>query len=101
MGRQRRTIRLVQLLLVALGAGLLFFSGYSFAGKDGGDEDLDAGRSTPMSQVVVTAMLGIGGVAAALALQTEGGVRLLTPAKLREMEEAGELPIEVEEEVQA
>jgi hypothetical protein len=36
---------------------------------------------------VVLGVLGLGALGAALALQVPGGVRLLTPAKLLEMEE--------------
>jgi hypothetical protein len=103
VGRQRRTIRFMQALLVLIAAGLLCFAGYSYgvrAGFDDGteaSEALSAPRSPAMSQTVVLIVLGLGALGGAVGLQTEGGVRLLTPARLREMEEAGAMPIVMEE----
>jgi formate hydrogenlyase subunit 3/multisubunit Na+/H+ antiporter MnhD subunit len=87
--RQRRTIRLVQLLLVAIAAGLFVFAGYSL-GRVAGYEDgrraerLDAPRRPSAVQTVV--LLALGGVAlgAAAALGT-GAPRVPTPARLEEL----------------
>ena len=94
VGRQRRTIRMIQGLLVLIATGLLMFAGYSL-GQSAGFEDgrraesLDAPDKPAASQTFVLALLGLGTFAAALLLQTEGGVRLLTPKKLLELESAG------------
>jgi hypothetical protein len=92
--RQRRTIRLVQIILVILAAGLLMFAGYSLGRARGFDDgrdadELSAPRRPTTAQTVVLAVLGVGALGAAVALQAPGGVRLLTPAKLLEMEESG------------
>jgi hypothetical protein len=102
VGRQRRAIRLVQGLLVLLAAGLLAFAGYSLGLKSGYDDgkragEVDAPRPPAATQTIVLGVLGLAAFGAALGLQSEGGVRLLTPARLREMEARGELPIELEE----
>lgn len=110
VGRQRRTIRLVQGLLVLLAAGVLLFAGYSMgrssgyeAGRDA--DAIDAPRAPAASQTVVLVLLGLGVLGGAFALQTEGGVRLLTPAKLHEMEQGFDLgpqpAIDEEEEDQS
>jgi len=93
VNRQRRTIRMVQVILVLLAAGLLMFAGYSMGRSRGFDdgraaETLSPPRSPSAVQTVVLGVLGLGALGAALALQVSGGVRLLTPAKLLEMEEA-------------
>lgn len=101
VGRQRRTIRFVQILLALLAAGLLVFAGYSFgekAGYEDGSRSIDAPAEPSTSQGVVLVILGMGAIAACVGLQSGGGLRLLTPARLREMEEAGEIPIVLEEE---
>ena len=101
--RQRKTIRFVQGLLVLLAAGLLIFAGYSLGRTRGYDEgalgnEFDAPKKPAATQVVVLAILGAAAFGAALAIQTEGGVRLLTPARLRDMEARGEMgPIPVGE----
>jgi hypothetical protein len=102
--RQRRTIRMVQIFLVAIAAGLLLFAGYSLGRSSGYDRGLKAdGLGAPKkpaaSQTIVLVILGLGALAGALAIQSEGGVRLLTPARLRDMELRGEgAPIEMGEE---
>ena len=104
VGRQRRTIRLVQVLLVAVAAGLLMFAGYSLGRARGFDdgraaEDLSPPRRPSSAQTLVLATLGLGALGAALALQGSGGVRLLTPAKLLEMESPGEAgPVPLDDE---
>ena len=104
VGRQRRTIRMIQGLLVLIATGLLMFAGYSL-GESAGFEDgrradgLDAPAEPSGSQTFVLALLGLGTFAAALLLQTEGGVRLLTPKKLLELERSGgSEPIAMEDE---
>ncbi|MDQ4059208.1 MAG: hypothetical protein M3124_08810, partial [Actinomycetota bacterium] len=58
LARQRRTLRLVQVLLVLIAAGLLFFSGVSW-GRVGGytdgrrAEEVDAPRPPSVSQTIV------------------------------------------------
>ena len=107
VGRQRRTIRFVQGLLVLIAVGLLFFAGYAL-GEANGFEDgrradaLDGVAQKPAtSQTLVLALLGLGAFAAALLLQTEGGVRLLTPKKLLELERSGgSEPIAMDEQPQ-
>ena len=101
--RQRRTIRMVQIILVLLAAGLLMFAGYSLGRARGFDEgrsadELSAPEPPSSVQTIVLAVLGLGALGAAIALQAPGGVRLLTPAKLLEMEESGAVgPVHVAE----
>jgi len=91
LGRQRRTIRIVQAILVLLGAALLMFAGFSL-GRSSGYEagrnaaEVDAPREPSDAQTVVLAILGLAALGGALAVQGDGGVRLLTPARLAEME---------------
>jgi len=87
--RQRRTIRLVQALLVLLAAGSLMFAGYSLGRRDGVNDArsasaLDAPRSPSVVQTVVLVALGIGALTGALLVQGEG-VRVPTPARLEEL----------------
>ena len=104
LGRQRRTIRLVQIILVLVAAGLLMFAGYSMGQRNGYDRGTRSGEAgapekPAASQTIVLTILGIAALGAALAIQSEGGVRLLTPARLRDMELRGEgAPIAMEEE---
>jgi hypothetical protein len=94
--RQRRTIRLVQIILVLVAAGLLMFAGYSLGRARGYDDgrsadELSAPRRPSTAQT--------GALGAAVALQAPGGVRLLTPARLLEMEESGAAgPVHVSDE---
>lgn len=95
ISRQRRTIRLVQGLLVLTAAGLLMFAGYSLGRVRGFSEatragELDAPKKPAPLEVLVPALLGVVALGSALGLQTDGGVRLLTPARLRDMEMRGE-----------
>ncbi len=88
--RQRRTLRLVQALLVFVAAGLLFYAGYS-AGVAAGfersrDADaLDGPRTPSWTQTVVLAVLGVGSLAAAFTLQRGGVLTTPTPARLEEL----------------
>lgn len=87
-----------------IAAALLCFAGYSYGVRAGFEDGmhaegaLSAPRSPAVSQTIVLIVLGVGALGGALGLQTEGGVRLLTPARLREMEEAGAMPIVMEED---
>jgi hypothetical protein len=88
--RQRRTIRLVQLLLVAIAAGLFVFAGYSLgrvAGYDDGRraDRLDAPRRPSAVQTVVLLALGGATLGAAATLGTSGPLRIPTPARLEEL----------------
>ena len=85
---------MVQIILVLLAAGLLMFAGYSLGRAKGYDDgrnadDLSAPRRPSTAQTVVLVVIGLGALGAAVALQAPGGVRLLTPARLLEMEEGG------------
>ncbi len=91
LGRQRRTIRIVQAILVLLGAALLVFAGYSLGRSSGYEAGrnaaaLDAPREPSGAQTVVLTILGLAALGGALAVQGEGGVRLLTPARLAAMD---------------
>jgi hypothetical protein len=88
--RQRRTIRFVQICLIAMAAALLVLAGYS-QGRVNGYEQ---GRQThsvavptapSTSKTVVLAILGAGFLGAAVLLQGEGGVRMPVPARLEEL----------------
>ena len=88
--RQRGAIRLVQMLMVILGAGLLVYAGYSLgvasgyrSGRRAGD--LGAPAPPPFTQTLVLAVLGAGALGAAVSLQGPGGVRIPTPARLEEL----------------
>ena len=88
LGRQRRTLRLVQAILVAIAVGLLLFAGYSLGQRsttEGPDGAFDATRKPPVTQTVVLAVLGVGSFVGALLLQGESGIRLPTPARLEDL----------------
>ena len=88
--RQRRTLRLVQVLLVLIAGGLLMFAGYAL-GKSAGFEDGRAaddlgGPSKPgLAETIVPAALGLCALGAALALQGPEGLRMPSPARLDEL----------------
>jgi hypothetical protein len=88
--RQRRTLRLVQILLILIAAGLLMFAGYAL-GKSAGYEDGRSaddlgGPSKPsIAETIVPGILGLGVLGAAFALQGPGGLRMPTPARLDEL----------------
>jgi hypothetical protein len=65
--RQRRTLRMVQVLLVLVAGGLLVFGGYAL-GKSAGYEDAQKGA-----------------LGAAVALQGPAGPRMPTPGRLEEL----------------
>jgi TRAP-type C4-dicarboxylate transport system permease small subunit len=87
--RQRRSIRIVQVLLVLCAAGLLLFAGYSWgvsAGYERGARasDLDPPRRSTTAQTVVLGTLATVALGAALALQGSG-VRIPVPARLDDL----------------
>jgi TRAP-type C4-dicarboxylate transport system permease small subunit len=87
--RQRRSIRIVQALLVLCAAGLLLFAGYSWglnSGYERAAETSTIDRPSPPSlwQTVVLSVLGLGSLGAATALQGPG-VRIPVPARLEEL----------------
>jgi hypothetical protein len=88
--RQRRTIRLMQALLVIVAAGLLMFAGYSWGRANGFDagrraENVGAPREPGLGATVVLAALGLGALAGAFLLGGPEGVRIPTPARLEEL----------------
>ncbi len=88
--RQRRAIRFVQILLIAIAAALLSFAGFAFGELRGYETGRRAGevgapRSPSIVQTVVLGVLGFGVLGAAVALQGRGGVRIPTPARLDEL----------------
>ena len=83
-------MRLVQVVLVLLAAGLLAFAGYTLGRVDGYESgrragDIDAPRSPSAVQVAVMTVLGLASLGAALLLQGPNGVRVPTPARLDEL----------------
>lgn len=97
--RQRRTIRLVQVILVLISAGLLMFAGYSLGrARAVNSDDLTPPRPPGAAQTSVLFLLGVGTLLTSLALQGPGGVRLPTPARLRELETLGDGPTPIEED---
>ena len=87
--RQRRTIRLVQILLVLVSGGLMMLAGYSFGRVQGyrtalRSDAFDRPRAPSPVQPAVLVILGGVTIAAAAALQDRGTVRLPTPARLDE-----------------
>src|ERR671915_1370241 len=88
-GRQRRTIRLMQALLIVVAAALLMFAGYSWGRADGFDDaraqQIAPPRAPGIGQVVVPAALALVAIGAAMWLGGPGGVRIPTPARLEEL----------------
>jgi hypothetical protein len=88
--RQRRTIRFVQILLIAAAAGLLMFAGYALgrtSGYDAGTKagEMDAPRRPSSAQTVVLGVLGLAALGGAFLLQGDGTVRVPTPGRLEEL----------------
>lgn len=88
--RQRRTLRLVQGLLVLIAAGLLIFAGFAWGRSSGYElgrrsDDLGAPSKPSAAEVIVPALLGLGALTGALLLQGPGGIRMPTPARLEEL----------------
>jgi hypothetical protein len=89
-GRQRRTIRFMQVLLVVIAAALFTFAGFTWgraAGYDDGRRAQEIGGPTRPSgiQVVVLGALGAGALICAFLLGGPSGVRIPTPARLDEL----------------
>ena len=87
--RQRRSIRIVQALLVLCAAGLLLFAGYSWGLSSGyergiGASDIDPPARSNTAQTVVLGVLALAALTAALALQGSG-VRIPVPARLDDL----------------
>ena len=90
LGRQRRTIRIVQVLMILLAVGLFVFAGYSAGRATGYDEgrraaEIDAPAEPSAGQAVVLVLLGSGLLGAAFMLQARGGLRMPTPASLDDL----------------
>src|SRR5688572_6305344 len=87
-GRQRRTIRFVQVLLAAMGLGLIALtvaSALEIVGHDpSGFGSFDRPRPPSWGQPVVLAILACVSLAAAAALGVGRTVNLPTPARLEE-----------------
>jgi hypothetical protein len=88
--RQRRTIRLMQVLLVLAAAALFVFAGYSWGRVSGYDDAQSADRLDPPQrpgafQVVVLSTLGLTALGVAFWLGGPEGVRIPTPARLEEL----------------
>jgi hypothetical protein len=80
----------MQALLVIVAAGLLMYAGYArgrAAGYDDGRraDEIGAPRPPSLAETIVPALLGLGALGAALALQGREGLRLPTPARLDEL----------------
>ena len=93
-GRQRRAIRIVQLLLVLIATGLLTFAGYSAGQRSGFDAGrraraIDSPRPPSVVQIGVLTLLGMGAILGALLLAGEG-VRMPVPARLEELSRRAE-----------
>lgn len=71
--RQRRTIRLVQILLLVIAAGLVWFA---FADND---------THTQASETIVSLIIAVVCLAAAWSLSDGPSVRVPTPARLDEL----------------
>lgn len=87
--RQRRTIRLVQVLLVLISGALMVFAGYSLGRVDGfrtaqASTSFDRPRPPSVAQPVVLMILGAVAIVAAASLQKGESVRMPTPARLDE-----------------
>ena len=105
--RQRRTLRLVQGLLVLIAGGLLLFAGYALGKSAGYDEgrranDLGGPEKPSFTEVLIPALLGLGALGGAVYLQGQGGIRMPTPARLDELAgRAEQVALERAEEVAA
>jgi len=87
--RQRRSVRIVQALLVLCAAGLLLWAGFAWGLSSGYARGAQASEIDPpvrssTAQTVVLGVLGVGALGAALALQGSG-VRIPVPARLDDL----------------
>lgn len=88
--RQKRTVRIVQVLLLVMAAGSFGWAGYSLGRAAGFDDGrradaLESPRPPSTSETVVLAGLGLGALVAAFALGGGGAARIPTPARLDEL----------------
>jgi hypothetical protein len=88
--RQRRTIRLMQGLLVLVAVGLLMLAGYSWGRASGYDagkraEQVGAPKEPGIGATVVLGAFGLGALAGAFILGGPEGVRIPSPARLEEL----------------
>jgi hypothetical protein len=87
--RQRRTLRLMQVILVLIAGGIMMFAGYSYGRVDGYEaarrsDSFDTPR--PPSNGRTIALVILGGIPIAVALLLErGGLGVPTPARLDEL----------------
>jgi len=86
-GRQRRTIRIMQGVLVLCGVALLVYAGVAVARVLSYEEGttIDAGVRPGVMQPVTLAVGAAIALVVAAALGGRGGVRLPTPARLDEL----------------
>lgn len=81
----------MQVLLVLIAVAILVMAGYSAGRQRGYEEGRRATREfeTPpessSADTIITALLGVGLILAAIYLQTREGVRMPTPARLDEL----------------
>lgn len=87
--RQRRTLRMMQTLLVLLGATFFVAAGYTWGRAAGFDAATGSGVAQPRkpgtAQIVVLCVFGGLAIAGALSLQSRGGLRMPVPARLDEL----------------
>lgn len=83
--RQRRTIRFVQLLLIAIGTGLVVFAFVAAAGMDERPDPGTLARAGSLAQPVVLGLLALVAWGAAWLLADGREVRIPTPARLDEL----------------
>lgn len=83
--RQVRTLRVMQLVLVLVGAGLLWLAGAELARGPGGGDVLAAHEARSPGKAIALVLLAATAFGGAAALQGRDGVRLPTPARLEEL----------------
>lgn len=82
-GRQKRTIRFMQLLFVLIAAGLVAYAIATLGSPE--TEPLGGSHDPGVTQTVVLVILAAGSLAAAAALGGRAGVKIPTPARLEEL----------------
>lgn len=94
LSRQRRTIRLVQVILALIAVGLLVFAASSLvrwaAYDDGAAPTFERSRPPSLLQPVVLVILGVSAAGASASLGLGKTVRLPTPARLDEFVDRAE-----------